>query len=315
VAIDVYTIYRQQDVEGEWYRQINGDPTRVGAFPNKFPGATATMHGLTASGKFLCGPHDGTLPGGCLPRGALEVWKKLPEAERKPGAVVVPQQTVRDKAVVAQLPPGTLILAVHQSALHPDGKGGLQRQANQYPEEYGTKLKYEPGHDYLWLTPAQWKAIVPESPHKGDRLPVPAAITEELAYHLRDTSRHGGSFPSVTWTGKDIHAQDLKLIVEEVATVVRLRLEGSIQLQEPVKELAKEAARFDGRLLGYLDYDTKKKAFVRMDVAALGDFQGWHWMGSARGGLKLTAPYKLGVSFELRDVSLAPPSNWHCRAK
>jgi len=39
------------------------------------------------------------------------------------------------------------------------------------------------------------------------------------------------------------------------------------------------------------------------------------WMGSARGGLKLTEPYTLGVSFALRDVSLAPPSNWKCREK
>jgi len=314
VAIDVYTIYRQQDVEGQWYRQINGDPTKAGAFPNKFPGATATMHGLTASGKFLCGKHDGTVAGGCLPKGALEVWRQLPERERKPGALAVPEQKVRDK-IVAQLPPGGLILRVHQSALHRDTKGELRRQAHQYPEEYGTKLKYEPGHDYVWLTPAEGKSLLPEAPHKGDRLALPASITEHIAFHLRDTSRHGGSFPSVTWTARDVRAQDLKLIVEEVATVLRLRLEGPIQLQETVKEPGKGRARFDGRLLGYLDYDTRKKAFVRIEVLALGEFQGWHWMGSSRGGLKLTDPYTLGVSFELRDVSLVPPSNWHCRGK
>ena len=105
------------------------------------------------------------------------------------------------------------------------------------------------------------------------------------------------------------------MTVDEVAPVVRLRLEGPIRLQETVKGPGKGVARFDGRLLGYLDYDANKKAFIRMDVVALGDFQGWHWMGSSRGGLKLTEPYTLGVSFELRDVSLAPPSNWHCRGK
>ena len=97
--------------------------------------------------------------------------------------------------------------------------------------------------------------------------------------------------------------------------MLRLRLEGPIQLQETVKDPGKGRARFDGSVLGYLEYDTRKKTFVRMDVAALGEFQGWHWMGSARGGLKLTEPYTLGVPFELRDVSLAPPSNWKCREK
>jgi hypothetical protein len=272
------------------------------------------MHAVTASGKFLCGKHDETVAGGCLPTGVLEVWRTLPESERKPGALVIPEQKVRDK-LVAQLPPGGLILRVHQSALHRDTRGELRRQAHQYPEEYGTKLKYEPGHDYVWLTPAQWKVLVPDSPHKGARLALPAVITEQIAFHLRDTSRHGGSFPSVTWTAKDLRSQDLKLIVEEVAPVLRLRLEGPIQLQETVKDSGKGRARFDGTVLGYLEYDTRKKTFVRMDVAALGEFQGWHWMGSAKGGLKLTEPYTLGVSFELRDVSLAPPSNWKCREK
>jgi hypothetical protein len=314
VAIDVYTIYRQKDVEGEWYRQINGDPTRPGAFPNKFPGATATMHGVTAAGRFLCGKHDGTVAGGCLPAGALDVWRRLPESERRPGALVIPEQKVRDW-IVAQLPPGGLILKVHQSALHRDAGGELRRQAHHYPEDYGTRLKYEPGHDYVWLTPAEWRLLVPDSPRKGDRLPLPAPITAQVAYHLRDTSRLGASFPSVTWAAGDLRSQDLRLIVEEAGPVLRLRLEGPIRLRETVKDPAKGHARFDGHVLGYLDYDAGKKAFTRVEVAALGAFQGWHWMGSARGGLKLTEPYTLGVSFELRDVSLAPPSNWHCRGK
>jgi hypothetical protein len=314
VAIDVYTIYRQKDVEGERYLQINGDPTRVGAFPNKFPGATASMHALTAGGKFLCGKHDGTIVGGCSPRLALEEWKRLPEAERKPGALKVPEQKFRDK-MVAQLPPGALILKVHQSALHRDGKDELRRQAHHYPEEYGTKLKYEPGHDYVWLAPSEWKALLPAAPRKGDRFSVPASVAEQIAYHLRDTSHLGSSSPSATWTPEDVRLQDLHLTVEETAPALRLRLEGQIKLQERAKEPGKGTACFDGRVLGYLEYDATKKTFTRVDVIALGEFRGWHWMGQSRGGLKLSEPYTLGVSFELREVSLAPPSNWNARGK
>src|SRR5262249_9778562 len=155
-----------------------------------------------------------------------------------------------------------LILKVHQSVLHADSHGGLARQAHHFPENYGTRMKYEPGHDYVWLTEPEWKSLIPESPRKGQSFALPASITEQIAYNLRDTSRLGRSFPSVIWKPKtDIRAQDLKVIVEDVGPTLRLRLEGPIRLKESAPESGKEAARFDGRLLGYLDYDTAKKSF------------------------------------------------------
>jgi len=273
------------------------------------------MHALTAGGRFLCGEHDGTFVGGCSPEGALAEWRKLPEAERKPGALDVPEQEHHDE-IVARPPPGGLILTVHQSALHRDAEGELRRQAHHFPADYGTALRYEPGHDYVWLTAAEWKSLLPpDAPRKGDSYALPAPVAGQIFYNLRDTSQGGSSFPSVTWDPEDVRSQDLKLVVEEIAPVLRLRLEGPVQLQETVKDPGTGAARFDGRLLGYLDYDAKKQAFVRVDVVALGEFQGWHMTSVSNGSLKLSAPYALGVSFELRDVSLAPPSNWHCRQK
>jgi len=41
---------------------------------------------------------------------------------------------------------------------------------------------------------------------------------------------------------RDLRSQELQVIVEEVATVPRLRLEGPIQLHETVKELGKGRA-------------------------------------------------------------------------
>jgi hypothetical protein len=96
-------------------------------------------------------------------------------------------------------------------------------------------------------------------------------------------------------------------------------LAGRVELRETVKDSGKEAARFDGCLLGYLHYSVEKKKFVRFDVVALGEFQGWQWPAGPNGITssvrKLTQPYMLGVSFEFREVSLARPSNWHSRTK
>src|SRR5262249_18074158 len=235
-------------------------------------------------------------------------------AERKPGALKIPAQKQRDP-IVARPPAGALILKVYQSALHPDARGELRRQAHAYPEEYGDAVPYEPGHDYVWLTAPEWKSLLPARLCKGKRLAVPAPVAQQLAFMLRDTSRLGSTDPSVTWKPRDMQSRDLKLIVESVSPVVRLRLEGSIRLQETVKEPSKGRARYDGHLLGYLDYDATKKAFVRFDVIAVGKFQGWRRTGRPDGSVKLTKPYVLGVAFEARDVALAVPSNWGCRGK
>jgi hypothetical protein len=248
----------------------------------------------------------------------LAEWRKLPAAERQPGGLLIPEQRHHDK-IVAQAPPGGLILKVHQSALHRNKQGELRRQAYHYPETYGTRLKYEPGHDYVWLTAAEWQALLPAAPRKGDTFALPAALAEQFTFMLRDTSRLGTSDPSVTWKPGDVRVNELKVTVDDVGPILRLRLDGRVQLRETVKVAGKGAARFDGHLLGYLHYNLEKKAFVRFEVLALGEFQGWQWPAGPNGITssvrQLTPPYMLGVSFALREVSLATPSNWHGRGK
>lgn len=306
MGIDVYRIAKQKDAEGEWYLQVNGDPFKAGATPNKFPGATATFHAITPSGKFLCGKQCGAFISGCHPAEALKEWMKLPESERKPGAVSVPDLKYRDP--FAALPPsGTLVLKAFQSVLHRDAQGELFRQKYLFPEAYKQALRYEPGRDYVWLTEAQWKSIVPNGVTKGKRFPLPTEVAEEILFSLRDTSQ-SMTYPSARWGPRNIRSKELTLEVEEVSSaIVRLRLEGSVHLRGFVREGATFGeAYYEASVLGYLEFDAKRKEFTRFDLVTLGDHQGW---GVGNAATRLNELYVLGVAFEIaRGGCLAQPS-------
>src|SRR5437588_73498 len=66
--------------------------------------------------------------------------------------------------------------------------------------------------DHLWLTEEEWKALVPEKPRKGDKVPLPPAVAERvLRFHLVDNTR--GEPPS--WRRDQVRSQELTLTVEE----------------------------------------------------------------------------------------------------
>jgi hypothetical protein len=264
------------------------------------------MHALTPGGRFLCGKHCGSVTGGCHPTEALKEWMKLPESERRPGAVRVPELGDRDPQTPLP-PPGGLVLKVCQSSLHRDAQGELHRQKHLFPDAYGEALRYEPGRDYIWLTRAQCASVVPEAPRKGLRFPVPAEVADEILYMLRDTSQ-GLTFPSARWSPRHIRSREMLLTVEDVsAERLRICLEGSVNLSGFVPEGGKGGeASLDARLLGYLSFDLKKQNFTRFDVVSLGEHVGW------TGDLnhpRLNKPYVLGVTIEIATGgALAPPS-------
>src|SRR5262249_6237854 len=141
-------------------------------------------------------------------------------------------------------------------------------------------------NDYMWVTKAEWQALMPADPRKGQDVPVPVPLAERIfRYHL-DPARglsEEDSFAHVSAT-----AGRLRLTVEEATgREVRLRLEGYADLANPRRYLltyhpasVKDRSRsqipleYSPKLLGYLAYDPAKKAFTRFDVVALGDVRG-----------------------------------------
>ena len=156
----------------------------------------------------------------------------------------------------------------------------------------GNWVLAEPGRDFLWLTEAEWRSLVPDHPKMGDVVPVPAAVRNRIfRFHLANNATGLAG----VWERGDLRSGDLKLTVEEVTPdAVRLRLDGEALLAD--KADLKEAARaYAPRLFGRLQYDTKQKVFTRFDVVAVGDYD---WRGKEDGQV-VGRRYPFGVCFEL----------------
>jgi hypothetical protein len=273
---------------------------------------------MTASGKFLCSQSPGAICRDCDPKHALEHWRELPEAERKPGATDVGEKGKIDPKIPTP-PAGGLILQVYESRMTGKVTGEVGRRAKHETFSWGT---YEPGRDQIWLSETEWKSLVPAEPVKGKRFPMPASVAGRMIARLTDWSEANGAH----WEAEHVRSQDLALAIEEVSdATIRLRLEGSVRLahdapKEAVRyhkdlqplhnEDPKAFARFDGRLLGFLTYDRSKKAFTRFDVVALGEYVG-PLLNAYRNEdghtFYLIKPCPLGVSFEIARPGLVVP--------
>lgn len=241
----------------------------------------------TASGKLLSGK-EGDL------EQALEVWNKLPESERKPGAVQIEDRGPFNPKKGVQPPPGALILRVFIRDLKRDGKDQLyapRKQGDLMAGGVRFEILEEPNRDFLWMTDAEAKALAPKSSHKGEKIAFPKALQERIfRFHLCDHAK-GVAGP---WDAADLRSGELTLTVEDVVKdVARMRLDGSVFLGDKTKSLS----YLDGRLLGRVDYDVKAKAFKKFDVVCLADFKGMRGVGEKAGRVRAD----LGFAFELFD--------------
>jgi hypothetical protein len=255
---------------------------------------------------------------------ALKAWAALPEAERRPGAIQIPERGPLDprRNAAKGPPPGTLIVRVVNRQLEPTDDGHYRHtvSADYIPAlrdpkvvgtDQATPLWTQPANDFLWITQAEAQAMMPPTPTPGQRLAVPPSLCERIfRFHL-DPSRglsENNNFDHVTAA-----AGQLCLTVEAASrTEVRLRLDGFANLHNPrsslktylspgIKEHSKNLRiplDYDPRLLGYLAYDPVKKVLTRLDIVALGDVRG-RPNGENLVGERLGEANPLGVAFEL----------------
>ena len=286
-----------------------------------FTGASGRIHGMTASGQFLCTHTPGSICRDCDPKQALKRWRDLPESERKPGAIKVGNAGKSDRKI--PIPPnGGLILQVYESRLAGDLKGGVRRREKAETFSWG---EYEPGRDQIWLSEKEWKSLVPSNPKQGERLSLSAGVGGRMIARMTDWSEANGAH----WESNHVRSHDLTLTVEDVsASAIRFRLAGSVHLAHdapkegvryhaalrPLHHEDPEAfARFEGQVLGYLSYDRDKKAFTRFDVVALGEYVGPllnPYRNEDRQNFYLIKPCPLGISYEIaRPVLVVPPAS------
>ena len=257
-----------------------------------------------------------------LQRG-LKAFAALPASEREPGAVAVPQRGPLDpkRVAAAAPPPGALVVRVHNRSLGRTAKGDLRYTE---PEDYIPALRdpavvgtatatarfRQPSTDYLWVTRAEWQALLPAGPAKGQRVEVPTSLCERVfRFHL-DPAR--GLSESDSFASATAQAGRIGATVEEASgTRVRLRLEGFADLHNPRQYLldyqpaslkkysqSQIPLEYRPRLLGYLEYDPVEKAVTRFDLVALGDVRGRPVDGNFLGE-RLGEANLLGIAFEL----------------
>jgi hypothetical protein len=294
----------RQDAVGEFVR----------ASGMKFPGAGGSVWCVTADGKLL----------GNSAKTALEKWNALPQAERAPGAVKVADLGAVDTDRASPTPPaGALILKLHYRAFmrEPDGtlryvtardlwhdEKGERTEAPREEKYPGSTTTTQAQPDHLWLAEAEWKALIPAAPRQGERVPLPATVSDRLCrWHLNPLNVYGEANPLAR---KEVRGAELGLTVTDVSDrTVQLRLDGVVRVgAELPRDNAAVGYRdrwgFEPRLLGYLEYDRQTNRFTRFDVVALGDHFGKLGIAdsASRPGVQ-----PLGISFELVDGTV--PAN------
>ncbi|MCI0380942.1 MAG: hypothetical protein L0215_25440 [Gemmataceae bacterium] len=278
-------------------------------------GAGIDKHWVTSSGYFSCVLASGKWLGHAPSDKVLEAFRSLPEAERKPGRIDVPDLDAA-QTVIASPPAGGLVLRVYGRFLARDDRGELRHVTQaDFPRSRGDLgFLLEPNTEYMWLTAHEWQALVPAKPVRGQTLPVSSAISERITrFHLsprRALTSEDGIVPK-----NAIKKAALTLIVDEVSEErIRLRLEGSIHWGSDYD--AAKATTPNGPLpFGYaapihgiLEYDRTKNAFVRFDVVAPGDV--WGRWGDANGNsqtVERAGRTPIGFAFEL--VQGGSPTN------
>lgn len=297
VAVSVPTwVCRQESPEGEFLRRAN--------IHKQWVTSSGYMSCISASGKML-----GRRP--CAE--VLGAFEKLPQSERKPGAIKV-AELEPEAAVIPSPPEGGLVLKVHARFLA-RGEGGALRHANttDFPLMHdkpnvlrGWQLFLQPNTEYMWLTRDEWQAMVPANPAKGSKWDVDATIAERMArFHLtpqRATTSEGG-----IKSKRSVKEARLALVVKEVSPdQIRMELAGFVHWgsdYDPSKATTPNGPLgqgFETPLYGRVDYNRTKKAFTRFDIVAPGHV--WGRWGDANGkSMYVERPGRnpFGFAFEL----------------
>ncbi|MEO8495609.1 MAG: hypothetical protein ABI614_11105 [Planctomycetota bacterium] len=266
---------------------------------------------VTAGGKILARDYLGFDL-----RQTLEKFEALPASERAPGAVKVAERVAVDPQIAP--PPGGLILKVYSRALMHDGGDKLRyvtgkdlwydaegKRTLEPAHEKGRSAAHQAQPDHMWLTAAEWKALLPANARVGDKIPLPTAVANRiLLWHLNPL-RFYGRYGSDAIDGNEVRAGELNLTVDSVEpATVRLRLKGFAKFGKaaPAAVLTGKTASLDQwgyepRVLGFLEYDPREREFTRFDIVALGEYFGR--LGLGNGAPSRIGLQPLGIVFEL----------------
>jgi len=286
VAMDDWYQRRRKDAEGEFFRGVANQGPRKG----DGGGTRQGVYAFTAGGKLLAYRNHGDP---IIMRDevakALKKFNALPEAERKPGAVTVPdiEEAKLDKQYHRAPPKDALILRQHGRVLE-KGDSGDMESCKEIPS--GVRGIYS-SRDMVWITADEWRSLVPADVKAGQTIELPAKVVERLCrFHLLDNTR--GEPPM--WSKEQIRRSAMTLTVDKVTPQqVTMTLRGAALMTTDADD--KKADRgFDCTILGTAVFDRTTKAFTAFNFVALGD--AWGEGGLDKGARPGRNP--LGIVFE-----------------
>ena len=182
VSADDWYERRRKDAIGAFFRKVADQGPRKG----EGGGTRQGIYCLTAAGKLLAYKNAGQNADvmRAVLKDALDAWKKLPEEQRKPGAVAIEDLDKLDGSFSRKLPAGAVVVKVYTRILDHDKTGVLCKGT------CSTLGGDKAARDHLWLTEIDIKAFVPAEPKVGTKYPVPVAVSERIArFHLIDNTR------------------------------------------------------------------------------------------------------------------------------
>ena len=279
VACDDWYQRRRQDAEGKFFRDVSDQGPRGHQRDTR-----QGIYVLTAGGRLLAWKNAGQNPTVMREalRDGLAKWAKLPESERAPGAVKVPEAGPLDGGYARKPPQGGLVVNVYARALEKTEAAGVADAVCKVGDGD------EASRDHLWLTKDEWRALVPMDGKPGQRVTVPPDVVARIVrFHLIDNTR--GEPPM--WESKHVRAAELAGTVDRAdGQCVLVRLEGKALLTTPAGDRG-----YDVALLGYVRYDRRGDRIDRFDLVALGEHWGeGRFTQGARPGRQ-----PLGIAFEL----------------
>lgn len=271
------------------------------------------VYGTAGGTPLRQGQHAWRPENGAQLQGVLDEFKSLPEAARRPRIEKIPAGAPGKYTPTP--PPGGLVANVYAAALVRDEKGNPKRSPKSGGEA-GFPSFGEPSgtqRDLFWMKPEECASLIPANPKKGDRYPMPQHLQRRMVeYYVK------GWYAQCSQVG--MREASITLIVEEASpSGVSLRLEGigrggnyPYDESNPKQGWVKGAngcadtsvkdvncTGADMRLLGFLHWDAKKKAFDRFDVVGLGT--GWgtnaEMLYPVAPGKRMAVP--TGIAFEL----------------
>lgn len=274
VAGDDWYQRRRRDAEGEFLRAVADQGPRKS-------GTRQGIYTLTASGKLLSyrNAQDAATMREAIEAG-LKRFRALPEAERKAGAVSVPEHGKADAAYVRTPPEGGLILRSFTRILDRDPTKGYTRGTCDFSG--GDQA----ARDYVWLKKDEWRALIPDRPRTGEAAALPEALVRRLCrFHLLDNTRGEPTY----WKADEVKRAELtaKVVAADEETLT-LELNGSALMKA-------EERGFDAALHGQIRVDRRKGAVTAFDLMAVGD----HWGRGAHTPGEREGKQPLGIVFEL----------------